>query len=132
GMPRRTFVRSMAVAGASLLPLGAAVRARAAAPPAVMTPGDANILRFLAAAEILEADLWQQYNELAAGNADYAAALATIDDDMADYIEQNTDDEISHADFLNAYLVAKGKQPVNLDAFRTLPSSSATGAAQVG
>ena len=29
-----------------------------------LTRGDAAILRFLAAAEILETDLWQQYNEL--------------------------------------------------------------------
>ncbi len=29
-----------------------------------LTKGDAAILRFLAAAEILETDLWQQYNEL--------------------------------------------------------------------
>ena len=30
-----------------------------------LTRGDAAILRFLAAAEIIESDLWQQYNELA-------------------------------------------------------------------
>ena len=29
-----------------------------------LTKGDVAILRFLAAAEILETDLWQQYNEL--------------------------------------------------------------------
>jgi hypothetical protein len=39
---------------------------------------------------------------------------------------------MSHAAFINAYLEAHGKQPVNLDKFRTLPSSTATGAQQIG
>jgi hypothetical protein len=97
--------------------------------------GDVAILRFLAAAEIIETDLWQQYNELGGvngGNAAYMLALENLDGDMPQYISDNTDDEISHAAFLNAYLVSKGEQPVNLDAFRTLPSSKATGARQVG
>jgi hypothetical protein len=37
------------------------------------------------------------------------------------------DDEISHFQFINAYLVSKGATPVNLDHFRTLPGSQATG-----
>jgi hypothetical protein len=107
-----------------------------------LTRGDADILRFLAAAEIIETDLWQQYNELAGiqdsevpggtGNPAYAAAVAVLDSDMAQYIHDNTDDEISHFTFLNAYLVSKGADPVNLDQFRTLPSSQATGAQQIG
>ena len=51
---------------------------------------------------------------------------------MPQYISDNTDDEASHAAFLNAYLRSKGAEPVNLDEFRTLPSSKATGARQVG
>ncbi len=51
---------------------------------------------------------------------------------MPQYITDNTDDEISHAAFLNAYLMSKGAQPVNLDAFRRLPSSKATGAKNIG
>src|SRR3954452_5977650 len=104
--------------------------------------GDAAILRFLAAAEIIESDLWQQYNELAgiqdsevpggSGNPDYTEAVAVLDEDMDQYIHDNTDDEISHAAFINAYLQAHGKQTVNLDKFRTLPSSTATGAQQIG
>jgi hypothetical protein len=104
--------------------------------------GDADILRFLAAAEIIEADLWQQYNELAGiqdsevpggtGNPAYTAAVEVLDSDMAQYIHDNTDDEITHAAFLNAYLASKGAEPVNLDQFRTLPSSQATGAQQIG
>jgi hypothetical protein len=90
------------------------------------------ILRFVCAAELLEQDLWQQYSELADGNPAYRAALAVLDEDMNQYIFDNTDDELSHADFLNAYLVSIGAQPVNLDAFRTLPSSQATGAQQIG
>src|SRR5207248_2080025 len=106
-----------------------------------LTVGDADILRFLAAAEIIEADLWQQYNELGGiqdpevpggtGNPAYTAALAVLDEDMDQYIHDNTDDEISHFTFLNAYLASKGAEPVNLDQFRTLPSSQATGAQQI-
>ena len=107
-----------------------------------LTRGDADILRFLAAAEIIEADLWQQYNELGGiqdpevpggtGNPAYTAALAVLDEDMDQYIHDNTDDEISHFTFLNAFLASKGAEPVNLDQFRTLPSSQATGAQQIG
>jgi hypothetical protein len=66
------------------------------------------------------------------GNPAYIAALENLDGDMPQYISDNTDDERSHASFLNAYLRSKGEQPVNLDEFRTLPSSKATGARQVG
>src|SRR5438270_326689 len=104
--------------------------------------GDAAILRFLAAAEIIEADLWQQYNELAGiqdsevpggtGSPAYTAAVQVLDSDMNQYIHDNTDDEFSHFKFINAFLVSKGEEPVNLDQFRTLPSSQATGAQQIG
>jgi Ferritin-like domain len=100
-----------------------------------ITRGDAAILRFLAAAEIIETDLWQQYTELGgvtAAASGYTAALAVLDEDMGQYISDNTDDEMSHFTFLNAYLALKGVQPVNLDQFRTLPSSQATGAQQIG
>jgi hypothetical protein len=107
-----------------------------------LTEGDTAILRFLAAAEILETDLWQQYNELAgiqdsevpgdSGNPAYSEAIAKLDEDMAQYIHDNTEDEKSHFTFINAYLDSKGAKPVNLDQFRTLPSSKATGAQQIG
>ena len=105
-----------------------------------LTRGDAAILRFLAAAEILETDLWVQYAELG-GIGDnppievdqnqamnnYQIALSNLDGDGPQYITSNTLDEASHAAFLNAYLESKGAEPVNLDAFRTLPGSTATG-----
>jgi Ferritin-like domain len=105
--------------------------------------GDVAILKFLAAAEIIETDLWQQYSELGGtqdnevsgvngGNTQYMAALQLLDGDMPQYVHDNTDDEVSHAKFLNAYLVSKGQEPVDLDRFRTLPSSQATGARQIG
>jgi len=107
-----------------------------------LTRGDADILRFLAAAEIIETDLWQQYNELAGiqdsevpggtGNPAYTNAVKVLDGDMDQYIHDNTDDEISHFTFINAFLTSKGGEPVNLDQFRTLPSSQATGAQQIG
>ena len=96
------------------------------------TSGDIDIMRFLAAAELLETDLWQQYTELATGNDAYMGAIEAIDDDIPQYIADNTDDELSHATFLNAYIASVGGEPVNLDAFRTLPSSHATGAQQIG
>src|SRR5438045_1248291 len=67
-----------------------------------LTGGDEAILRFLSAAEILETDLWQQYNELAgvqdaevpggSGNPPYTEAVAQLDEDMAQYIHDNTED----------------------------------------
>jgi hypothetical protein len=103
-----------------------------------LSEGDESILRFVAAAEILETDFWQQYNELGGiqdrevpggtGNKAYTAALAVLDSDMAQYVHDNTEDEFTHFTFLNAYLRARGGDPVNLDRFRTLPSSQATGA----
>ena len=107
-----------------------------------LNKGDVAILRFLAAAELLESDLWQQYNELAGiqdsevpggtGSPAYHDAVAVLDEDMDQYIHDNTDDEFSHANFINAYLEAHGVEPINLDQFRTLPSSQATGAQQIG
>ncbi|MBV9278762.1 MAG: hypothetical protein JOZ41_01655, partial [Chloroflexi bacterium] len=106
------------------------------------TLGDIAILRFLAAAEIIESDLWRQYNELGgiqdsevpggSGIAAYVTALQQLDMDMPQYIHDNTEDEMSHFTFINAYLISKGADPVNLDKYRTLPSSKATGAQQIG
>ena len=142
----RSFLRNGLVAGsagaigAGLLTNG--VPAFAQARSEDITHGDIAILRFLAAAEIIETDLWQQYNELGgvqdsevpggSGSAPYTKALQVLDGDMPQYIHDNTEDEISHFKFINAYLVAKDARPVNLDRFRTLPSSKATGAQQVG
>ena len=102
-----------------------------------LSKGDAAMIRFAAAAEILEADFWIQYNELGgiqdnqvpggSGNPAYTAALAVLDSYFAQYIHDNTDDEITHFTFLNAYLVSKGAPPANLDQFRTLQGSNATG-----
>ncbi|MEP6955402.1 MAG: ferritin-like domain-containing protein [Chthoniobacterales bacterium] len=137
-MPRRSFLRRLGV-GAALLAPGAAFLGQARAATAevdgvatALPAGDVALLRFLAAAELIETDLWQQYTELALGNPAYEAALGQLDEDMGQYISDNTDDELSHANFLNAFLQSRGESPVNLDAFRTLPSSQATGAQQIG
>ncbi|HZL53824.1 MAG TPA: ferritin-like domain-containing protein [Terracidiphilus sp.] len=102
-----------------------------------LSRGDAALLRFAAAAEILETDFWVQYNELCgipdnevpggSGNPAFTAALSVLDSDMAQYVHDNTDDEFTHQNFLNAYLVSKGADPVNLEPFRTLTGSTATG-----
>jgi hypothetical protein len=132
---RRSFLKGVGLAGAAALPGSALFAGEAIARSGGITAGDIAILRFLAAAEEIETDLWRQYNELGGvngGNPGYIAALENLDGDMPQYISDNTDDEISHVKFLNAYLKSQGAKPVNLDAFRTLPSSKATGARQVG
>ena len=140
---RRSFLKGLGVVGASL-GAGALLTSSAEGQKSgSLTEGDANILRFLAAAEILETDLWQQYAELGGvqdselpgltgGSKLYTLALKQLDGDMDQYIHDNTEDELTHEEFINAYLVAHGATPVNLDAFRTLPSSKATGAQQIG
>ena len=135
---RRSFLKGLGIAGATLSAgalLATEGQAQDTGSTGKLSKGDAALLRFAAAAELIEADLWQQYNELGGvngGNPAYMAALSNLDGDMPQYIADNTDDELSHAAFLNAYLVSKGADPVNLDAFRTLPSSKATGAKNKG
>jgi hypothetical protein len=110
-----------------------------------LTKGDINILRFLAAAELIESDLWTQYAELGGLTSGvpievdmnqtlngYQMALSNLDSDGPQYITSNTIDEISHANFLNGYLESKGADPVNFDEFLTLQGSRATGAQNIG
>src|SRR5712692_4221031 len=137
---RRSFLKGLSVTGVALS--AGSLLAEASQSSAIVTIGDVAILRFLAAAEILETDLWQQYNELGgipdsevpggSGSPAYTAAIEFLDADMAQYIHDNTEDEMTHEVFINAYLVSKGAEPVNLDQFRTLPSSQATGAQNIG
>src|SRR4026209_657987 len=105
-MRRRSFMKGLTMAGAGLLPASAAFadRDRDEDHKLKISDGDADILRFLAAAEMLETDLWQQYTEFADQEGPYKDALEVIDDDMPSYIAQNTNDEFSHQDFLNAFL----------------------------
>ena len=141
---RRSFLKGLGVAGAALS-AGAllATQVQGEERSGSLTRGDASILRFLAAAEIIETDLWLQYNELAGtqdselpgitgGSPLYRLALQQLDGDMDQYIHDNTEDELTHEVFINAYLASKGADTVNLDKFRTLPSSKATGAQQIG
>jgi TAT (twin-arginine translocation) pathway signal sequence len=156
---RRSFLQGLGVTGAAVT-LGTGIMAKgiplfAEERSGSLTKGDAAILRFLAAAEIIESDLWLQYQELAGtqdnevsqlasklipgypsqptgGNATYTADLTQLDGDMPQYIHDNTEDELTHEVFINAYLKSKGADTVNLDRFRTLPSSKATGANQFG
>ena len=143
---RRAFVKKSlvtagaAVAGATILTTS---KTSLAASPMFssgsLTKGDAAMLRFAAAAEILETDFWVQYNELGgvqdkefpgaggSGSSAYTSALEQLDEDMPIYIHDNTDDEFTHQNFLNAYLVSKGASQVSLENFRTLHGSMATG-----
>lgn len=144
-MDRRSFVKKgLGAAGAATVGFGLLADGTAAFADdprdhhdMTLTRGDAALLRFAAAAEILETDFWVQYNELGgipdaevpggSGNPAYTTALSALDSDMAQYIHDNTDDEFTHQNFLNAYLVSKGADPVNLEHFRTLPGSTASG-----
>ena len=141
---RRSFIgKNLVAAGAAAGLFGSRSSLFGQARDGIATRGDVAILRFLAAAEIIESDLWIQYNELGGvqdsevpgitgGSAAYITALQQLDGDMPQYIHDNTEDEISHFQFINAYLTSIQAQPVNLDVFRTLPSSKATGARQIG
>jgi hypothetical protein len=138
---RRSFLLAGAAVGAGAVGSGLLARAAPAFASAGLTSGDAAILRFLAAAEIIETDAWQQYNELGgvqdsevpggSGSSAYTAALQVLDGDMPQYIHDNTEDEFTHFTFINAYLASKGAQTVNLDRFRTLQGSKATGAQKI-
>ena len=141
--PRKQFISRRSFLGKTIALGGATVGAgllssiRTAKASGGLSQGDAALLRFPAALELLEADFWIQYNELGgvqdaevpggSGNPAYTAAIQVMDDEMDQYIHDNTDDEITHHTFLNAYLVSKGAAPANLDAFRTLMGSTATG-----
>jgi hypothetical protein len=159
---RRSFLKGVGIAGATLAAGGLlAIDLKGQEPNAreersgSLSKGDAAILRFLAAAEIIESDLWLQYTELGGvqddevsklasqlipgypaqptgGNPLYMQDLIPLDSDMSQYIHDNTEDELTHEVFINKYLESKGADTVSLDRFRTLPSSKATGANQIG
>src|SRR5436190_16785120 len=134
---RRSFLGKTIALGAGTVGAGLLGSIRTAEASGSLSLGDAALLRFPAALELIEADFWVQYNELGGiqdsevpggtGNPAYTEALATLDEDMDQYIHDNTDDEITHHKFLNAYLVSKGAAPANLNPFRTLRGSIATG-----
>jgi hypothetical protein len=136
---RRSFLRTGLTAAGATVGTGLLVRGTKALAQSTssLTAGDSAILRFLAAGEALEVDFWTQYNELGGipdsevpgggGNRAYTRCLRRIDRNFSQYIHDNTDDEISHQNFLNAYLASKGAQTADLEPFRTLQGSSATG-----
>lgn len=159
---RRSFLKTslsagaVATTGVGLLASGSTVFAKEGNEGGKkLSRGDAAILRFLAAAEIIESDLWLQYQELGGiqddevaklaselipgypsqptgGNPLYMQDLLPLDGDMSQYIHDNTEDELTHEVFINKYLTSKDAPTVSLDQFRTLPSSKATGANQFG
>ena len=148
---RRLFMKNgllaggEATAGVGLLTNGSSAFAQSEVADGSLDAGDVAILRFLAAAELIETDLWQQYAELGGLTSGeptevdrnqplnaYQAALSNLNGDGPQYITSNTVDELSHATFLNGYLEFKGAEPVNFDEFRTLQGSRATGAQDIG
>src|ERR1700722_9803044 len=140
---RRSFMKNGLLAGgAATVGVGLLAKTTLAQERGRLNQGDAAILRFLAAAELIEADLWTQYAELGGIGNDqpieinpnpnpplnnYQLALSNLDSDGPQYIASNTLDEVSHAAFLNAYLESRGAEPVNFTQFETLPGSTATG-----
>jgi hypothetical protein len=148
---RRSFLKGGLLAGgaavgAGLLATAPLARAQAQAQKSgPLNAGDVAILRFLAAAELIESDLWTQYAELGGIGTNppievdptqtlnnYQIALSNLDSDGPQYITSNWKDEITHATFLNAYLESRGAEPVNFDEFETLPGSTATGSTGIG
>jgi hypothetical protein len=149
---RRSFLRGLGMAGATAFAAGVSAPTEASADEdgQRISKGDAALLRFAAAAELIESDIWLQYAELGGvqgaelpalasklipgypstptgGNSKYIADLQVLDGDMPQYISDNTEDELTHENFLNTYLAFKGAETISLDKFRTLPSSQATG-----
>ena len=109
-----------------------------------LNKGDIAILRFLQALETIEADLWRQYAELGGAVTQpgaspidlpfptglagtYISALQQLDGDMPQYIADNTDDELSHSSFLNAYLAARGVESADLTPFKNITPSRVSG-----
>ena len=148
---RRSFLKGGLLAGgaavgAGLLGSGTLARAQGITQESgPLSKGDIAILRFLAAAELIEADLWTQYAELGGIGANppievdpnqtlnnYQIALSNLDPDGPQYITSNWKDELTHAAFLNAYLESRGAEPVIFDEFETLPGSTATGSTGIG
>jgi hypothetical protein len=148
---RRSFLRGIGMTGAALsagalLPIEGGAQTKSS--NGRLSRGDVALLQFAAWAEIVESDLWTQYAELGGvgpsgggtpqadeefqgfigGNPAYSLALQNLDGDMPQYITDNTDDELSHAAFITAFLRSRGEVPLDLEPFRTLPSSQATGA----
>src|SRR5271170_2266278 len=147
GLERRSFLKGMGVAGAALTGGSLlAAASEASQTKGIITSGDVALLRFVAAAELIETDLWIQYAELGGLTPgqlpvetapfkpmnSYQAAFMNLDSDGPQYVSSNTGDEQSHAEFLNAYLISIGADPVDFDAFRNLPSSQAAGTQQIG
>jgi hypothetical protein len=151
---RRSFLKGLGMAGATLSAgtlLATEGRAQSSASNDKLSRGDVALLQFALWAELVEKDLWTQYAELGGvgpsgggpaqadeefqgfigGNPAYTLALQNLDGDMPQYITDNTDDELSHAAFLTAFLKSKGEVPLDLEPFRNLPSSQATGARQI-
>jgi hypothetical protein len=138
---RRAFLRRAGLASAVAVPVAGIAASSAAGSSSRRaddpTEGDFAILRFLCAAEIIESDLWEQYAGFGGQasaerpndgrNPFYTSALENLDGDMPQYISDNTDDEESHQEFINGYLMSKGRRPVSLERFRKLDPSPATG-----
>ncbi len=139
---KKALLASTATVGAGLI----ASRTASGQPSIAPTRGDIAILRFLAAAELIETDMWDQYAELGGLTPgqlpveaapftpmnSYQNAFMQLDPDGPQYVSSNTLDEQSHAAFLNAYFESIGAPAVNFDEFRTLPSSQADGAKNIG
>src|ERR1700744_6382638 len=113
---RRSFMKNGLLAGgAATVGVGLLANKSSAQERGRLNQGDAAILRFLAAAELIESDLWTQYAELGGIGKNppievdpneslnpYQSALSNLDSDGPQYIASNTLDEISHATFINA------------------------------
>jgi hypothetical protein len=136
-LDRRSFLKRSALFGIALTPaiglLASARTAHAALSNDIsLSNDDVAVLQFLRAAELVEADLWGQYAELAVNNPDFRAALKNIDPALPDYIVGDHADELSHANLITAFLENAGVTPIDISSFYTLPSVPVKGAQQIG
>ena len=149
---RRTFLKGLGTLGAALSGGTLAPTASHAQAGREINKGDAALLRFAAAAEIIESDIWLQYAELGGvqdsdevfllasklipgypakatgGNPKYTKGLQFLDWRHAAVHQRQHRRRAESRVFLNTYLDFKGAAMVNLDKFRTLRGSQATGA----
>src|SRR5258708_9627615 len=103
---RRSFFKMTATGAAMAIPGFALMNgteiAFAESRPS-LNDSDVAVLQFLAAAELVESDLWGQYCELATNNPGYRNALQTIDESLPAYIPAALEDERNPLTCINTF-----------------------------
>lgn len=100
-----------------------------------LTKGEISILKFLTSIELIESDLWQQYDELGGmttrSQNNYQLAFQFLHRHGSKSITANAINEIEHLTFLTMCLESEGVEPLDLDEFRILRGSRAPGSQNI-